>query len=102
VDEALNGKTVTVSLGARVVVTLHNTYWQFAALSASPVLTQAGSPKTVPGGSCVPGAGCGTVVATYRALSRGVDVVKATRHLCGEMLICQPKQRTFRVLIKVV
>src|SRR4051794_22166937 len=67
VSENDRGTTLQAKLGDRVVVTLHNTYWQLDNL-VGPVLVAAGRPEPVAGGpscSSIPGTGCGTIRAEY-------------------------------------
>jgi hypothetical protein len=100
--EADNRRTVKIRRGQKLEVQLHNTYWRFAAPSTSAVVA-IGAPVYAPrlGGGCVPGAGCGTVTARFRAARPGTATIKATRQSCGEALRCQPGQGAFDVAIAV-
>ena len=101
VDESENGMTVTVHAGDRVVATLHNTYWTFAAPTG--VLQQRGAAVTTPDpkGSCLPGVGCGTVRLTTLAASTGEGMLSASRTSCGEAMGCAPGQGNWSVHVVV-
>ena len=97
-----NGRAVRVHRGAEIVVTLHSTYWSFDHVGGK-ALKSLGRPvyDPAPKGECVPGAGCGTVTARFRAESDGVTMIRAGRTSCGEALACAPSQRTFQVTVTV-
>jgi hypothetical protein len=100
--DADNGRTVTVGPGGRVDIVLASTYWTIAPLADGTVLRTDRPPTTTPRpGQCVPGEGCGTVTADYRAVSSGTVTLTASRVACGEALACPPSQRTFRVVVTV-
>jgi hypothetical protein len=103
VSEPDRGRTITVRSGTRVTLTLHSTYWSIQGSSAPTVLHQVGGPSTRPAkpGTCVPGQGCGTVSATFVALSRGSADLTASRTTCGEALRCTPAQGTYFVHVVV-
>lgn len=88
-DEHSNGTTITLRLRQRLVVTLHNTYWQLTPPNAN-VLQVARAPNATPDPGCtsIPGTGCGTVTAEYVARGAGTAVVSAHRDSCGEALRC--------------
>lgn len=94
-----NGRTVTVSAGARIVLTLDNTYWHLAPVSSSAL--QAGKVAVRPTASGIPGSGRGAVVATYRAVAAGRAVVAANRTTCGEAMACSPDRSRYRVTVVV-
>jgi predicted secreted protein len=102
ITEADDRRTVKIRRGQKLEVQLHNTYWRFAAPSTS-ALVAIGAPVYAPrlGGGCVPGAGCGTVTARFRAARTGTTTIKATRQSCGEALRCRPGQGAFEVAIAV-
>lgn len=103
-DEKDNGHTVRVSSGTTIDVVLHSTYWRFAALAGTDVLTPNRAPSVAaspPGSGCVPGGGCGTVTAVFTAVGAGVVDVRATRASCGEALACSPDQASYAVTIVV-
>ncbi|MDB5066313.1 MAG: hypothetical protein JWM18_2747 [Chloroflexi bacterium] len=103
VSETENGRTITVRSGSRVTLTLHSTYWSIQGSSDPKVLHQVGGTSTQPAkpGTCVPGQGCGTVSATFVALSRGWADLTASRTTCGEALRCTPAQGAYRVHVVV-
>ncbi|HKB31908.1 MAG TPA: hypothetical protein VKD26_13875 [Streptosporangiaceae bacterium] len=105
VDERDNHRVVTVARGSTVTVALHSTYWQFAALPSRRVLTQIAAPRVSPRpphtGGCVPGQGCGTVTAVYRAAGTGTAVIRASRLSCGEAMRCTGGQGRFAVTVVV-
>ena len=101
ITEAGNGKTVVVARGQTVRLVLHSTYWTIGASSDFSVL-QPGSGQTAsPSPGCVPGAGCGTVAATFRAVGDGHVHLVASRITCGEALACNPSNGSFSVLVIV-
>jgi hypothetical protein len=87
---------VAVKVGDRIVVTLGSTYWTFNPPSGVAV-TQDGDPTVRPSPGCVPGAGCGTVTATYHADTSGTATLSAHRDSCGEALRCTPAQADWRI-----
>jgi hypothetical protein len=103
VSETENGRTITVRSGSRVTLTLHSTYWSIGGSSHPNVLHQVGGTSTRPAkpGTCVPGQGCGTVSATFVALSRGTADLTASRTTCGEALRCAPGQGDYVVHVVV-
>jgi hypothetical protein len=90
ISETSNGLTLSLSVGATLRLVLHNTYWTIGGSSASSVLALTAPPVYSGAGpiSCIPGAGCGTVTASFRALAPGKAVVTAVRTSCGEALRC--------------
>jgi hypothetical protein len=101
-SEADNGRSLSVHPGDTVTIVLHSTYWSFLA-SSNPAAVQAqGAPVVVPTlQGCVPGGGCGTVTAHYRAVADGQAALAAHRETCGEALACAPNQKDWRVVITV-
>jgi hypothetical protein len=99
-----NGRTVRVSRGSVITVTLQGTYWSFGAPTGH-VLAETAAPSTTPAtpgaGGCVPGACGGAVTAFYAAVARGAALIHASRVTCGEALRCAPSQRRFAVRIIV-
>jgi hypothetical protein len=65
------------------------------------VLRIVGRPKVTPRPGCVPGAGCGTAVAVYRAMGAGHATVKATRSSCGEAMGCTGSKGRFALRVVV-
>jgi hypothetical protein len=103
IDEHAKNTTVAVSVGQRLVLRLHSTYWQDVASSDPSTLRltgQAVTPQT-PGTGCPPGGGCGTVTATFAAAAPGTATVSASRLLCGEAFQCPPADGSYTVQIKV-
>jgi hypothetical protein len=102
-DETDKGHTVRVAPGERITVVLHSTYWRFAPLPSTDVLSMDGEPvvAAAPPGTCVPGGGCGTVTAGYFARGVGSTALTASRTSCGEALGCSPDQASFSVTLVV-
>lgn len=100
VGQTDNGRKITVRNHSTVVVRLASTYWRFGRTDAGNALRQVRVDTHARGGG-VPGAGRGTVVAVYRAVSAGMAVVAAERTSCGEALRCAPAQSRFRVTVLV-
>ena len=103
VDDGSSPSSVALHVGDRLVVTLHSTYWEFAAPAPSPgPLRAVGEPTVAPDLQCRPvGSGCGTVRATYVARAQGRAVVAAHRTTCGEALRCGPGDTDWSVSVKV-
>jgi hypothetical protein len=101
-SDGANHSTVRVAKGTTVAVTLHSTYWTFHA-SSGKALKAVGAPILAPApiGTCVPGGGCGTVTARYRAVKTGSAAINASRVSCGEALACGPSNSTYVVHITV-
>ena len=100
-----NGRTITVAVGDQLKITLHSTYWHFAAPTGN-ALRPAGQPVTegIPAGPnnhCVPGEGCGTVTAGFDATTPGTAVVTASRTSCGEAMACTGRAGTYRLTVVV-
>ena len=101
--EGDNGRTVAVSVGSEVALDLKSTYWQVAGSSDPAVLALVSGPTVSAAamGTCVPGGGCGTVVATFRALAPGRAVITASRTTCGEAMRCTGADGAYEVTIVV-
>jgi hypothetical protein len=102
-SEGDGGSPVQARVGDRIVVTLHSTYWQLAE-PAGPVLVANGRPESTAGGpscSTVPGSGCGTIRAEYRAAAVGSTRIEADRQSCGEALRCTGRQGRWSVTVVV-
>jgi hypothetical protein len=84
-------------------VILRSTYWQFADPSNTDVLASQGPTVYATGDNCppLPGTGCGTATATYRAQKPGSSTITATRAACNETLRCTPDDMQFRLDVKV-
>ena len=102
--EADNGRTLMLSVGDELVVRLSSTYWQFttppgggAVMSLGPQAVTA----STPGAGCVPGAGCGTVIARFRAVAPGAQTISADRTSCGEALRCTGTEGSYRLYLVV-
>ena len=96
-------RTVSVARGARVVLVLHNTYWRIRGSPDPSVVRQTGPERHAPApvGKCVPGEGCGTVSASFRAVGRGTTHLRAGRKTCGEARLCTGDQGRYQVTIRV-
>lgn len=100
--DAASGHTITVHVGDRVSVTLHSTYWTFAASSNPAVVAPDGSPAVSPSPfGCVPGQGCGTVKAVFVAIAPGSAHLTASRISCGEALRCTGSAGIYRLTVTV-
>lgn len=81
---------------------LSSTYWKFHGSSNTAVLHPLGLPEVRPQPSgCVPGSGCGTATATYRAVAAGRVQVVATRTSCGEAMGCTAASGRFVLYVIV-
>lgn len=82
---------------------LHNTYWQVQGSSDPAVLAMVSGPVTSGAGpiACIPGTGCGTVTAVFRATSPGSATMTASRTSCGEALQCVGGAGSFEITIVV-
>ena len=105
INDASNGRTISVPTGTHITLMLHSTYWRLSALPQQGSLAIAGRVRTVgapPATSkCVPGQECGTVTAHYVATGAGVERLRATRTTCGEALACSPSQGRWTITIRV-
>jgi hypothetical protein len=101
-SEEAEGRTIQVSRGDAIVLTLHNTYWRIAAPDGD-VLTQVGSQQDSPAptGTCLPGVGCGTVQARFVAAAPGSATLTASRTSCGEAMACDPGEGSYTVHLVV-
>jgi hypothetical protein len=52
-------------------------------------------------GTCVPGGGCGTVTAAFRALAPGRATITASRTTCGEAMRCTGTDGAWEVTVVV-
>ena len=96
-----NGKTVSLHIGDRLEVRLTSTYWTIAGSSDPQVLKAVGPVQVSPQSSgCVPGGGCGTVVAIFDVVGAGSAQVTASRTSCGEAMGCTGDQGSFRVTVQ--
>jgi hypothetical protein len=100
VNDADNGRTVTLAPGGELTVTLGSTYWTINGSSNPAVIRQVGQP-TVSAGPCPPGVGCGQVTATFVAGQAGRADVTASRSSCGEALSCTGGSGSYRVSVVV-
>lgn len=110
-NESANGKTLKISKGGALTITLNSTYWTFSPLANAKVLRQIGAPATVgyppgsasaPAGCRIPGSGCGTVTWKLKAIAAGSVVITANRTSCGEAMRCTPAQSLYRLTVKVI
>ena len=103
VNDTSNGTTVDARVGDTVAVTLHSTYWSLGPPTGGALVQESG-PSPSPGGTgCphIPGTGCGTVTATYRADAQGTSTLTAHRTSCGEALRCSGRQGEWTVQVVV-
>jgi hypothetical protein len=103
VTEADNGHNVTVAVGSEITLELGNTYWQVQGGSDPAVLALVSGP-TASGAApsaCLPGMGCGTVTAVFRALTPGQATITASRTTCGEAVLCTGSAGAYAVTIVV-
>lgn len=102
-SEVDNGRTVAVARGANVELTLHSVYWQIVRSSDVSVIAPVSIPVYSGAGTlkCIPGSGCGTVKATFKAVARGTATISASRTSCGEALQCVGAEGTFKVTLVV-
>jgi hypothetical protein len=103
VTQADNGRTLAVSVGSVVTLELGSTYWQVGDSSDPAVLALVSGPTASAAamGTCVPGAGCGTVAATFRALAPGRATITASRTTCGEAMRCTGTDGAYEVTVVV-
>ena len=103
VSEAANGSTIQLQSGQLIELTLHSTYWGIDGSSDLSVLAvdKPTSVAPAPPGKCLPGFGCGEVHASFKANQPGTARVSASRTLCGEMLLCQPADKSFTLTVIV-
>ena len=96
-----SGHTVTLAPGDLLRVELDTTFWSFRQPSDPSVLVAASAPITSPSPSCIPGGGCGSTIAAYRAVHPGQTTVTATRTSCGEAEGCTTSSGLFAVIVRV-
>ena len=101
VSESDDGRTLHVSVGQRVVLLLHSTYWMIDGSSDPAAIQPDGDATASPAPGCVPGAGCGTVSEVFVAVRPGVATLRASRTSCGEALACTDGQGSFAVSLTV-
>jgi predicted secreted protein len=102
VTDQANGQTIDLRQGQVLQVVLSSTYWMIHGSSDSAVLSQLAGPDPQPRQSgCVPGQGCGTITAAYRAVATGQAQVSASRSVCGEALGCTGANSQFLVYVIV-
>ena len=97
------GHTIRVAKGTKILLKLKNTYWKVRGSSNANVVRETGAPKIrpAPPGTCVPGVGCGTVTAPFKAVGSGTAHIRASRSLCGETLQCSDGRGRYDVTIVV-
>jgi hypothetical protein len=103
ISETSNGLSFTLSVGATLRLVLHNTYWTIGGSSVPSVLALTAPPVYSAAGliACIPGTGCGTVTASFRALAPGKAVITAARTSCGEALRCVGGDGAFEATVIV-
>lgn len=102
-DERSNGRTVQAHVGDTVTVTLHSTYWALADPTGRGLeVVDAATPRrSTTGCPSIPGTGCGSVSATYRATATGDAQLAAHRSSCGEAMRCRPDQSAWTVKVEI-
>jgi hypothetical protein len=96
------GSTVNLRVGETLRVVLDSTYWSIKPSSNANVLAARGVPVVAPRlVGCVPGQGCGTTTALFRALAPGVASISASRASCGEAMRCTLGNGSFKVTVRV-
>lgn len=108
-SETNASKTVVVKLGAKVDLTLHSMYWQFAAPAKSSSLTSKGKPTlkpifpgpNAPRGCQVVGSGCGSQSWHFVATKVGLTHLVASRTTCGEAMRCTGTSGSYTVTVRV-
>jgi hypothetical protein len=102
-SDATKDGTMALVAGQVLTVTLHSTYWQFAAPSDPSVLVALGQPvfQVCANPPPFPGSGCGTVMQRYQARQAGKVVLTAGRNACGEAMRCRPDQATWQLTVTV-
>ena len=102
-SERADHRVITLHRGQQLEVRLHSTYWHFRTPTAG-VLSTLGPPvyAPLPLGRCLPGAGCGTVTARFRAVRPGRATVTARRSSCGEAIACLRGAGRFILRVNVV
>ena len=102
VSESDDGHVLQLRVGQRLELMLTSTYWQVEGSSNPNVLHEIGQPVvSAQRTGCVPGEGCGTVIALFDAVVAGRADVTATRTSCGEALRCTGSLGFYRVSIVV-
>jgi hypothetical protein len=103
VGEPENGHSVAVLVGSEVTLVLHNTYWEVQGSSDPAILALVSGPVTSAAGpiACIPGSGCGTVTAVFRAVAPGRATITASRTSCGETLQCIGTAGAYEVTVVV-
>ncbi|MGW5481984.1 hypothetical protein [Streptomyces sp. NPDC004008] len=100
-DEHANRTTVSATVGTSVVITLHSTYWSDLTSRTPDVLAAADTSRVTPAHTCAPGAGCGTVELTLRAVRPGSADITAHRTSCGEARRCIGDEGRYSVTVKI-
>jgi len=103
VGEPDNGHSVVVPVGSEVTLVLHNIYWQVQGSSDPAVLALVSGPATSGAGpiACIPGSGCGTVTAVFRAVAPGRATITASRTSCGETMQCTGTPGAYEITVVV-
>ncbi len=98
-----NGQSVSARVGDIVTVTLDSTAWTIAGSSDASVLQERGAQvvSPAPPGSCLPGMGCGTTSAAFKAVRAGTATVTATRLSCGEARRCVGPEGAYSLTVLV-
>jgi hypothetical protein len=95
VSDIDNGKTITVSRGTKIQVTLHSSYWNFGSIDTK-ILRHLKEPLFTPDPSVsYPGSGAGALVVEYQTVGIGKTIISASRVSCGEALRCSGNQGNY-------
>jgi hypothetical protein len=96
-----NGHAITIHPGDRLRLVLASAYWTIND-PHSAALRLDGPPEYPAATShCVPGQGCGGVIANFTALQPGTATITASRTSCGEAMRCTPAAGRYSVTIEV-
>lgn len=99
--DAADHTTVSVPLGATVILTLGSTYWSAPVSSVPGVLSSTASASASADHGCMAGMGCGTLQDVLRAADPGTTQLSSSRVSCGEAMSCPPDRRRFTVTVIV-
>ena len=103
VNSANNGGTLKAHVNDTIRVTLDTTDWTFQSVSDSSILIPQGGQTVSPAprGTCLPGMGCGSTTARFKAVAGGRSTITATRMSCGEARRCVGAEGLFQADIIV-
>lgn len=101
--DAQNGQSIAIHVGDTVRLTLNSTEWTVENSSDPTVVKQEGVQvvSPAPRGACLPGMGCGTTTALFKAVKSGTATVRATRGNCGEARRCVGAEGQYQLTVVV-